>query len=102
VAAGKALGVKMGAAPAWGGETEMPMPRGNSIDLLAANAAQKATAANGWQSAAYESGQQWQAEPPKVEVTVEPQEVKIFLDRREIAKVVVEEMAHEEKRKGRG
>jgi hypothetical protein len=37
-----------------------------------------------------------------VDVKVEPQVIKIYLDRREIAKVIVEEMAHEEKRKGRG
>jgi hypothetical protein len=72
------------------------------MDLLATNATRKAPAVTGGQSVAYESGGQGQIESPKVEVKIEPQEIKLYLDRREIARIVVEEIAHEDKRKGKG
>jgi hypothetical protein len=82
-------------------DADLPMPRGNSMGLLAANATRKAVVGAGEQGASYEPEQQRLAESLKLEITVEPQEVKLFLDGKEVGKTVVKYVANEKKREGR-
>jgi hypothetical protein len=103
IAAGEELGIgrdSLAGKPPAAAPLSEPAYRGSSMDILAANAVQKAPPAAGSPDGMRRTPQE--AGNPKVDVTIEPQEIKIVLDGKEIAKVVVAHIAHEEKRKGRG